>query len=412
MTKILLINTNCSWNKGSAAQVISTVNILKKIIPETNFTLISARPELDSKRCVKYNVNTVGYFSKSSYKALLYYYHISVSLIFCIFWKILNKLHLNAKMLLKEKHLNEYIKTDIIIDLSGDTLADSIGSVSIISIMGILIGILLNKPIVVFSQSIGPFKKWSLTLARFCLNKVDLIIVREEITKKYLEKLKISSPIFLTADCAFILETASYERVEEILSREGINIESNVFIGISPSFKQDSENYVSLIAQIIDYIIENLKSKVIIIPHVVKDIFVSQKIHKKIINKDKVTLIKHDYSPEELKGIICLCDMFIGARMHANIAALSTHVPTVAIAWSHKYYGIMRQLGQEKYVFDFRTMTFRSLVSKIDELWSNRNKIRKELTSKIKTQKELVLLSGKLVKCLLRSLDILSSESK
>jgi len=315
-------------------------------------------------------------------------------------------------MLLKEKYLNEYIKTDIIIDLSGDTLADSLCSVSIVSIMGILIGILLNKPIVVFSQSIGPFKKWSLTLARFSLNKVDLIIVREEITKKYLEKLKIDSPIFLTADCAFILETASSEIIEEILSREGINIENNVFIGISPNVRQDSENYVSIMAQMIDYIIENLKSKVIIIPHVVNDLVVSQKIYKKIINKNKVKLIKNNYSPEELKGIICLCEIFIGARMHSNIAALSTYVPTMAIAWSHKYYGIMRKLGQEKYVFDFRTMNFSSVVSKIDELWCNRNKIRKELKYKIKIEKELALISGKLVKCLLYSLDILSSESK
>ncbi|NIN03283.1 MAG: polysaccharide pyruvyl transferase, partial [Hydrotalea flava] len=73
----------------------------------------------------------------------------------------------------------------------------------------------------------------------------------------------------------------------------------------------------------------------------------------------------------ELKGIIGRCDLFIGARMHSNIASISMHVPTVALAWSHKYHGIMKMVEQEKYVCDIRTTTFNELVSKINDAWSN-----------------------------------------
>ncbi|MGJ7027786.1 hypothetical protein HNR54_000135 [Methanothermobacter sp. DSM 3267] len=37
MTKILITNTNCSWNKGSVAQVVGTVKTSKRLIAEPNF---------------------------------------------------------------------------------------------------------------------------------------------------------------------------------------------------------------------------------------------------------------------------------------------------------------------------------------------------------------------------------------
>ena len=82
--------------------------------------------------------------------------------------------------------------------------------------------------------------------------------------------------------------------------------------------------------------------------------------------------------------------------MHANIAAVSSYVPTMAMAWSHKYYGIMRALGQEKYICDFRTMNFDELKSKINDLWDNKEKTREELKLKVEDQRKLAWYSGEL----------------
>jgi colanic acid/amylovoran biosynthesis protein len=89
--------------------------------------------------------------------------------------------------------------------------------------------------------------------------------------------------------------------------------------------------------------------------------------------------------------------------MHANIAAISLGVPTVAIAYSHKAPGIMRMVGLEKYICDFRTMTFEELTAKVDDMWSNREKIVEKMAPKIEDLKESVWLNGKLVKDLLNS---------
>ena len=128
---------------------------------------------------------------------------------------------------------------------------------------------------------------------------------------------------------------------------------------------------------------------------------IGEKIYDLTVNREKINLIKGDYSPNDLKGIIILCDMFIGGRMHANIAALSTNVPTIATSWSHKYMGIMGRLGQENYVCNIHSIDFDDMKEKIDELWEKREEVRSKLERNVKEQKKVVWESGKIITDLL-----------
>ena len=423
MTNILLISTNCSWNKGSAAQVISTTETLRRLIPDANFTLISGNPELDSKLCAIHNIKVAGLSVKnpfSKHSRLLRLFRLSYYLLRCALWSALCKTKLNVNKLLDEEILTEYDKADIIIDLSGDTLSDK-GTYSFFSLFRTLIGILLKKKVTIYSQSIGPFKKITVSLARFCLNRANLIVVRENVTKDYLKDISVNNPsLYLAAEIAFLLEPAPPQKVREIILKENIktNKKNGPLIGIGASaliyraFKSKNNVYVALMAKIADYLVEKLNAQVVFISHVIippkygyhDDRFVAEKVYQLARNKNRIKIIRGDYSPEELKGIIGRCDLFIGARMHSDIASASMHVPTIALAWSHKYHGIMRMLGQEKYVCDIGTTTFNELVSKINDAWSNKDEIRNKLASKTTELEESALYSGRLVKRLVKSI--------
>ncbi len=419
MTNILLINTNCSWNKGSAAQVISTKRTLSKFISNANFALVSARPELDSKLCAIHDIEVIDFsFSAwgrgSKIQRLLYDGRLLYYLLRCILWSILCKIGLNVHKLIDEDILREYTKSDLIVDLSGDTLSDK-NIHSMFSILGILLAIFLKKKIAIFSQSIGPFKKITIPLARFCLKRVDLIVVRENVTKNYLKDIGVNNPsTYLAAEIAFLLEPAPPKKIQEIILKESINTNrrNGALIGVGPSTRiSKNRAYVAIMAKIADYLVEKFNAQVVFISHVIippkysahsyDDRSVAKEIYQLARNKNGIKLIKGDYSPEELKGIIGRCDLFIGARMHSNIASTSMHVPTIALAWSHKYHGIMKMLGQEKYVCDIETAKFNEIIPKIIDAWCNRDEIMKKLASKTTELERSALYSARLVERLI-----------
>lgn len=419
--KVLFINTTCSWNKGSVAHVISTSQALKKLIHNSNFTLISYCPELDSKECTRYGIRVVGYPPKTQHRLLYFLYRLLVSLLLSLLWRMMKAAKMNLQTILNERYLTEYRRADIVIDLSGDSFSDSKRGYSILNAIGMMIAILLKKPLVLYSQSIGPFGYLTMPVARFCLNRADLIIVREALTEHYLKSIGVNKkvPIHVAADCAFLLEPTPKERLHEIMILEGIRKEEeNLLVGLSVSEleKKASKNnnqcntYIRLMAQVINYLVLEMNAKVIFVPHVMfplkwgdDDRSIAREIVQALKTRRKCLLIEHEYTPNELKGIIGQCDLFIGSRMHANIAALSMHVPTIAIGWSYKYYGIMQRLGLEEYVCDFSTVTFEELRVKINKIWSKRNEIQKQLIFKTMEEEKSALYAITLVRDLIKS---------
>lgn len=394
MKKILLTNSNCSWNKGSAAQVISTSKIIRRIEKNSNITLLSHFPENDYKFCNCHNVNIINSNILNNMAIKLFFYST------CFF---LIKIGLR-RLISFNNLIKAYSDSDIIIDLSGDTFSD-VGAFSLEITLSLLFASAFNKPLIIYSQSIGPFNLFA-SLARRAIDKADVIVVREKITETYLKDLGVTSPIKIAPDCAFVLEPSNKERVSEIFSDEKIKINwKESLVGISANGLTGDDNYIAVMAKVVDHITKVLGAQVIFVPHVLArdekhtddDRKIGARIYNLLKNNEKVSLINGDYSPNDLKGIIKSCDMFIGGRMHANIAALSTNVPTIATSWSHKYQGIMDTFGLGDYVCNIRNICFEDIKSKINKLWENRENVRIDLEIKMGEQKEMTWESGKYI---------------
>lgn len=394
MKKILLTNSNCSWNKGSAAQVISTSKIMRRIEKDSNITLISHFPEDDYRFCNCHDIKIIKSNILNNMIIKIFFYSV------CYFL-----MKIGMRRLISFNNLiKTYDDSDLILDLSGDTFSD-VGAFSLDIILSLMFASAFNKPLIIYSQSIGPFNMFA-PLARHAMNKADVIIVREKITESYLKELGVKSPIKLAPDCAFILEPSGNESVYEIFANENIDINWNrPLVGISANGLTGDRNYIDVMAKVVDYITEDLGAQVIFVPHVIArdekhtddDRLIGSKIYNRIRNTEDVFLITGDYSPNELKVIIKSCDMFIGGRMHANIAALSANVPTLATSWSHKYKGIMETLGLDNYVCNIRNIGFDDIKSKIGILWDNRDNIRNDLKLEMNKQKEMTWESGKII---------------
>ena len=421
--KIVIINHGHKFNKGSQALLNSRVSALRQFIPDAEFTVFTFHPEIENELQDIKVLESIG-MVRLSRKTLIANktWQTMLCLLKCSLWSILHRcFHWDLKLLRNSEGLTEYYNADVIISTGGDVLTEDYGTLSFLSyVVNFLFALLLDKPVVLYAESVGPFNRWwNRVIGKSLLNRLRLITLREDISRRYLEKLNIKTPMYLTADSAFLLEPAPVQRSREILEKERIKENNRPLVGISvskiisrygfdslPSPSEKYRKYIEIMAQLVDHLVDVLDATVIFIPHVVArawdndDRKVADDIFKLTRNKESVVSIKSEYTAEETKGIIGQCDLFIGARMHATIASTSMGVPTVAIAYSHKYHGVIGEmLGYEQYVLDVRE-NFNSddLISVVDDAWNNRVEIRKQLESKIEDIKERVLLNAKLVK--------------
>jgi polysaccharide pyruvyl transferase WcaK-like protein len=285
--------------------------------------------------------------------------------------------------------------------------------------------LIISKPMVLVPASIGYFKnRFVKLMAKIILNQYDLIAVRGEISKKYLQDLGVDRPlVYLADDLGFLLDSCSLERTSELLKAEGITPGKELLVGLSPSDeisgwafpdindkKKKRVKYIQLMATITDYMIERYNATICFIPNIRNDkltkgsgdAFVVQQIIQSLKHKNCVKIISNQYSAEETKGIIGACDIYLSSRMHAAIASVSMGVPTVVMTYGLKFDDVIGgTIGQGSHMVRVDTsysQIIEELKLKIDNLYVNRNWIKNELIEKTRLARQSAMLFGKLVK--------------
>ena len=123
-------------------------------------------------------------------------------------------------MICKEK----ISECDFIIDLTqGDSFTDIYGLNRFISYtMDKFIVERENVPLVLGPQTYGPFKSiFTQRFAKRIISKAELVISRDELSKAYLEKLKIKKDIYVGTDLAIGLP---YKRGSKKENSVGVNV--------------------------------------------------------------------------------------------------------------------------------------------------------------------------------------------
>ncbi len=162
MKKILFISASFQ-NKGSAAMLISTLKIFRKLIPNGEFALASSYPELDRERAKKCGLRILEY-------------------------------QFTVKNILKPliSMASELVNTNVVVDLSGFTFSDKDRRKGmLIKGLTIIICKLFRKSVILYSQSLGPFNyKFTRLLCKVCLQRANVIVVRG-ISRSHLHSLGI-----------------------------------------------------------------------------------------------------------------------------------------------------------------------------------------------------------------------------
>lgn len=241
--------------------------------------------------------------------------------------------------------------SDQLVSGGGSLLQDVTGPKSLIYYLGVaFLAKLLGKKVMFYAQGVGPINtsqgKW---LMRWIANKVDLITVRDEASKKLLQQLGVNKPeIRLTVDAVLGIDRNKInpQPGEKKLAEMGITLDEQPIIGISLREWQNPNNYKKAVANTCDNLIE-MGYRVAFIPfHFPSDINPGRDTIKLMKHGDKAILVKNQTNVEEMLGILSKLHLMIGMRLHSLIMTAVMGVPIVGISYDPKVDSFMKQTYQ------------------------------------------------------------------
>jgi polysaccharide pyruvyl transferase WcaK-like protein len=278
-------------------------------------------------------------------------------------------------------------KCDFVVDIGeGDSFSDIYGfkrfffywlSKNMVCIMG--------KPLILAPQTIGPFNGWvAQLLARQVMACCTRVFARDNLSSNYLKYLGVMSNADEAIDVAFRLPYRKTERGPGNKTRVGINVSGLLLNGGYTGSNQFglTIDYANTIRQVVAYFVTMTDVEVHLISHVIEpnmpvedDVAAAQQLAQSCPGAIVAPLFTR---PSEAKTYIASMDFFIGARMHACIAAFSSGVPVVPMAYSRKFNGLFGTLGFA-WVADCRTDDSNAVLTKIIGAYQSRAMIANEI---------------------------------
>lgn len=293
-------------------------------------------------------------------------------------------------------------KLDFLVDITGgDSFSDIYGvSWMIRSILPKMLSIITGTKLILAPQTYGPFNTFfGKKLASFIIEKSTVVMSRDQKSIDSLKKIT-NKKIELMTDVAFTLPFDKDMFQLEAKRKVGVNVSQLLWNG-----GYQGNNQFGLKTDYIDFskaIVKNLLSsgyKVYLISHVVReykneeeldlcenDLVAANKIHEIYPETVVVPAFK---DPIEAKSYISKMDLFIGARMHATIAAASTSVAVIPVAYSRKFSGLYNNL-KYPYVVDLTVLGTTEAIKKVEKFVYMNDDLSKSITSsQVEIQKQV-----------------------
>lgn len=286
-----------------------------------------------------------------------------------------------------------YKNADFILDIGqGDSFADIYGKGRFDWIFSqYRLGMKYHKPYCILPQTIGPFKDPKIReQAKRGIEYASCVMVRDKQSYDYVKELLPEKEVTEIIDVAFFMpfkrKTFDKSRVHV-----GLNISALLWHG---GYTRNNQfglktDYPSLVRDIIKYFLAQDGITLHLIPHVVgadrgveNDYAVSFDLCEEF-NTPNLVLSPLFLDPISAKNYIAGMDFFMGARMHSTIAAFSSGVPVVPMAYSRKFNGLFSDTLQYPHVADMKAQGNVEIMTIVKECLNKRAELKKVIDDRV-----------------------------
>lgn len=217
-----------------------------------------------------------------------------------------------------------------------------------------LLATLYRKPFMVYGVGVGPlFTESGRKLVRVVHSLAHKITVRDVESKAVLEGIGVGSDrVEVTTDPAFCIKPADANEARRILGDHGINFERPV-IAITPRpWDYSQPGWEDQLSEALSPFASAKQAQILLIPfHKGYDDVTVLRVQQLLANNETFTL-RSEYTPQEIAGVIGVCDLLIGMRLHSILFAILTATPAVALSYDPKVRSLTRRIGHEEICVD------------------------------------------------------------
>jgi polysaccharide pyruvyl transferase WcaK-like protein len=246
-----------------------------------------------------------------------------------------------------------------------------------------LVCMMLQKPVICIGASVWDIKTvLGRELLRFAFRRLVFMSVREPRSFKNVQELlgQDGGQVRLLPDLSFwVLQREAKFDAERVAGRTYMQRVGITLMDWWGEGQEARQKYINAICRLIEFVVQELRGKIIIVPQVTYRPENTDRIFRDIFSGLPSVCQKHVYRIEkeltikELLKVYGNLDFLIATRMHSAIFALASGTPVVAIAYdSGAKWGILEMLGAGEIIIPFRDVSAEGLVSKVMEVWSNR----------------------------------------
>ncbi|MHB8840835.1 MAG: polysaccharide pyruvyl transferase CsaB [Candidatus Aquicultor sp.] len=251
-------------------------------------------------------------------------------------------------------------KSDLFVSGGGGLLQDVTSVHSLVYYCLLLIVARVERvPVMIYGQGIGPIKRFfSKFLVKLAISGCNIIAVRDEGSKRFLEKIGVRREIAVTADPALLLKPVRVSRLAGI-KRPAIGFALRAWPGID----------FTRIAKAADEVADRFDASVVLIPfHGGRDKSVAEQVAGRMVQKAMV--IDNVELPSETLGVIGELDVLVGMRLHSTIFAAVQGVPFIPVAYDPKVEEFSSSVGALQAIA-CKDITSDTLIPGIEKLLSH-----------------------------------------
>ncbi len=248
---------------------------------------------------------------------------------------------------------------DLVLDIgAGDSFADIYGPGRIRKmLLAKFIVHAARRPMILSPQTMGPFSRaWARQGALASIRRCRAVFTRDTLSTAFLRDIGFTGTIGEATDVAMRLPCDPPVSRDGGPVRVGLNVSGLLMNGgyTGRNMFGLTTDYPALIREILRRFTAMEGVETHLVGHVISE---SQPIEDDFRASEALagefpgTILAPRFdSPSEAKSYIAGMDFFMGARMHACIAAFSSGVPVIPMAYSRKFSGLFGTLGYDRTV--------------------------------------------------------------